>query len=58
VKEVFYDFHQPYKICTGNISKRFLNQLQIYSFVPMSGHNKFAEIDLMCMWALGPGIPQ
>jgi hypothetical protein len=47
VKEVFYDFDQPFKICSGNISKRFLNQLQVYPFVLMSRHNKFAEIDLM-----------
>jgi hypothetical protein len=48
VKEVFYDFVQPCGICAGNISKRFLNQLQVYSSVLMCGHNKFAKTKLMC----------
>jgi len=46
---MFYDFDQPIKICTGDTSKRFLNQLQIYFLVLMSGHKKFAETDLMCV---------
>jgi hypothetical protein len=49
VKEMFYDFDQPCRICAGNISKRFLNHLQVYSFVLMSGRNKFAETELMCV---------
>ena len=49
MKEVFDNFDQAFKICTGNISKSFLNQLEVYSFVLKSGHNKFSEIDLMCV---------
>jgi hypothetical protein len=50
VKEMFYDFDQPCRVCAGDISVGvFFNQLQVYSFVLMSGHNKFAEINLTCL---------
>jgi hypothetical protein len=58
VKEVFYDFDQQCRIRTGNFSKRFMNQLQVYSFALIYGHNKFAETYMMCVcvWVVGPGI--
>jgi hypothetical protein len=36
VKEEFYDLDQPCRESTGNVSQRFLNKLQVYSFVLMS----------------------